>query len=31
MLENCGCRIEKAVLSKQEFIFNYYILIAKKQ
>lgn len=31
MLANCGCRVEKSVLAKKEFIFNYYILIATKQ
>lgn len=31
MLANCGCRVEKSILSKKEFIFNYYILIATKQ
>lgn len=31
MLVNCGCRVEKSVLSQKEFIFNYYILIATKQ
>lgn len=31
MLTNCGCRVEKSVLSIKEFIFNYYILIATKQ
>jgi SAM-dependent methyltransferase len=31
MLTQRGCRIEKTLLKKKEFIFNYYVLVATKE